>query len=97
MSAVCRPQELETYLHSRPAERLPRLQALALQLTADAVLRDEVRTDRDNIADRWRRLSDTVSAGSAGRGQREGAAPHRSSAGRQGVVCVCGVLQRPWR
>ncbi|KAF0295767.1 Dystrophin [Amphibalanus amphitrite] len=52
--------ELETYLHNHPAERIPQIQTLAEQLTAASVLRDEVQTDRDNIVHRWQQFSETA-------------------------------------
>ena len=55
-------QELETYIHNHPAERIPQVEALAAQLTAASVLSDEVQTDRDHIVHRWQQFSDTVSA-----------------------------------
>ncbi|XP_043191291.1 dystrophin-like [Amphibalanus amphitrite] len=62
--------ELETYLHNHPAERIPQVQTLAEQLTAASVLRDEVQTDRDNIVHRWQQFSETELSADFGTAER---------------------------
>ncbi|XP_043236244.1 dystrophin-like isoform X3 [Amphibalanus amphitrite] len=62
--------ELETYLHNHPAERIPQIQTLAEQLTAASVLRDEVQTDRDNIVHRWQQFSETELSADFGTAER---------------------------